>query len=78
MQEHPPTWQNQIIDDMTSLTVSCSKTGDSEQSLLHLGKRRGPATDMDYFMALAYTGAGPNPGSRSRPQSPHRAGDRVP
>jgi glycogen phosphorylase len=56
MQEQPSTPQSQIIDDeRTSLTVPALKQGILDNLFYVVGKRREVATDMDYFMALAYT-----------------------
>ena len=56
MQEKPSTPQNQIIDDeRTSLTVPALKQGILDNLFYVVEKRPRSATDMDHFMALAYT-----------------------
>jgi starch phosphorylase len=56
MQEHPSTLQNQIIDDdRTRITVPALKLAILDNLFYVVGKRREVATDIDYFMALAYT-----------------------
>ncbi|MEI9979560.1 MAG: glycogen/starch/alpha-glucan phosphorylase [Edaphobacter sp.] len=59
MQEQPSTLQNQTIpitdDDRTSLTVPALERAILDNLFYVVGKRREVATDMDHFMALAYT-----------------------
>jgi starch phosphorylase len=56
MQEQPSALQNQIIeDDRTSLTVPALKRAILDNLFYVVGKRREVATDMDHFLALAYT-----------------------
>ncbi len=56
MQEQPSALQNQIIEDeRTSLTVPALKQGFLDNLFYVVGKWPDAATDMDHFMALAYT-----------------------
>ena len=56
MQEQPTISQNQIIeDDRTSLTVPALRQAILDNLFYVVGKRSEVATDMDHFMALAYT-----------------------